>query len=66
MLICHIEKLIKNSGLRKDYIANYLGVTTRQVRKYERMENGTLIPMDKAYTLAKLLNCKVDDLYEEE
>lgn len=59
---CRIEEHIKNSGLRKDFIASHLGVTTRQLRKYEKMLN--FIPIDKAFKLAKLLNVKVDDLYE--
>lgn len=64
MLNSNIEQLIKKSGLRKGFIAEKLKITVRQLRKYETGES--LIPMDKAYILAGLLECKVDDLYEEE
>ncbi|MBT2603712.1 helix-turn-helix transcriptional regulator [Bacillus sp. ISL-53] len=64
MLTSNIEQLIKKSGLRKGFIAEKLKITVRQLRKYETGES--LIPMDKAYILVKLLKCKVDDLYEEE
>ncbi|MFD6441799.1 helix-turn-helix transcriptional regulator [Peribacillus sp. NPDC060186] len=61
---CKIEELVKRSGLRKDYIANKLGVSTRQLRNYELQKSYP--PMDKAYILAALLGVKVDDLYEKE
>lgn len=64
MLTSNIENLIKKSGLRKGFIAEHLKITVRQLRKYETGES--LIPMDKAYILAELLKCKVDDLYEKE
>lgn len=59
---CRIEELIKKSGLRKDYIAGILNISTRQLRNYELQIS--YIPMDKAYILADLLKVKVDDLYE--
>ena len=60
----NIEKLVKESGLRKGYLAEKIGVTVRQFRKYET--GHSFIPIDKAYILAALLNCKVDDLYTRE
>lgn len=62
ILVCRLEELIKKSGYRKDFIANKLGISTRQLRNYELGKN--YIPMDKAYILAELLNIKTDDLYE--
>ena len=62
ILRCRLESLIKESGLRKDFIANKLQISTRQLRNYEIQKN--YIPMDKAYILADLLNCGVEDLYE--
>ena len=59
---CHIEDLIRQSGYRKDYIANEIEITTRQLRKYEKFE--LFIPMEKGLLLARLLKCKVDDFYE--
>ncbi|MGD6898588.1 DNA-directed RNA polymerase subunit alpha C-terminal domain-containing protein [Bacillus infantis] len=63
MLICQIETLIRKSGLRKDFIADKLGITTRQLRNYELQKS--YIPMDKAYILAEILKCSLDDLYKE-
>jgi transcriptional regulator with XRE-family HTH domain len=62
MLISKIEEHIEKSGLRKGFIAEKLNISVRQLRKYEKGES--LIPMDKAYILAELLEVKVDDLYE--
>jgi transcriptional regulator with XRE-family HTH domain len=62
-LRCRLEELIKESGLRKDYIAKQIGCTTRQLRNYEKQVS--ILPMDKAYILAELLHVKVDDLYEK-
>lgn len=60
-LKCNLEELIKRSGLRKDYIAKKLGISTRQLRNYEKQIN--FIPMDKALILKELLNCSLDDFY---
>jgi DNA-binding XRE family transcriptional regulator len=60
-MICKLEGYIKESGLRKDFIANKIGVSVRMLRKYEKGES--LPPLDKAFTLADLLGVKVDDLY---
>lgn len=59
---CNIERLIKSSGLKKKFIADKLGVSVPQLRNYEIGKS--LIPIDKAYTLADLLGIKVDSLYE--
>lgn len=61
---CRLEELIKKSGLRKDYIAEKVGISTRQLRNYELQKS--YIPMDKAYILADLLEVKMDELYERE
>lgn len=58
---CRIEELIREKGLRKDFIAKKLGVSYRQLRNYETMDSYP--PIDKAYILADLLEVKVDDLY---
>lgn len=63
ILRCRLEELIKESGYRKDFIADRLGISTRQLRNYELNKN--YIPMDKAYILAELLGVKTDDLYEK-
>ena len=63
-LRCNLEQLIKESGLRKDFIAKKLGISTKQLRNYETMKS--FIPMDKAFMLAEILNCKIEDLYTKE
>lgn len=62
MLNSNIERLIKESGLKKKFIAGKLEVSVPQLRNYETGKS--LIPIDKGFTLADLLRCKVDDLYE--
>lgn len=59
-----IEQLIKERGLQKKFVAGKIGVTVGQLRHYET--GHSLIPIDKAYILADLLNVKVDELYERE
>ena len=59
---CNIEELINKKGLRKDFVAEKIGTTTRQLRKYEKFE--LFIPMEKGLLLAELLECKVDDFYK--
>ncbi|WP_163102241.1 helix-turn-helix domain-containing protein [Peribacillus alkalitolerans] len=61
---CNIDKLIKERGFKKQFIAQQLEITAKQLRNYELMES--YIPIPKAYKLAKILNVKVDDLYEVE
>lgn len=57
----NIGEHIKKSGLRKSFIAEILEVSVKQLRNYET--GHSLIPMDKAFILADLLKCKVDDFY---
>ena len=59
-----IEEKVANKGYKKSFIAEKLNISVRQFRKYETGES--LIPIDKAYVLARLLECKIDDLYEWE
>jgi len=62
----HISAYIEKSGLRKGFIANKLEISPTQLsnviagRSYLRTPN--------LFLLAKILDCKVDDLYtlEEE
>jgi transcriptional regulator with XRE-family HTH domain len=62
MLKPNIEELIIKSGLRKGYIAEKLNISVRQLRKYETGES--FIPIEKGFYLSRLLNVRVDDLYE--
>ena len=62
MLKCRLEELIKESGYKKNFIAKQLNVSPQTVSSW--IHNKNYIPMDKAFKIADLLKCKVDDLYE--
>lgn len=54
---------IDQRGFKRTFIASQCGVSREQVSKWV---NGKAYPrLDKAFKLAKILNVKVDDLYEE-
>lgn len=59
-----LEEPIKNSGLRKAYIANELGVSADTLTNW--IKNRSMIPLDKAVKLANVLRCKLEELYVEE
>ena len=58
-----IEELIKERGLQKQYVAKKLGVSQDTLTNW--MKNRNMIKLDQAVKLAKILSCKVDDLYEQ-
>jgi transcriptional regulator with XRE-family HTH domain len=59
-LISRIGEKIKESGLRDDFIADKLGVSKKTIYN---LKNGISYPtFEKAFLLAKILGCKVDDL----
>lgn len=62
MIKSRIKKLIENSGYKRSFIADKLGVSVKQLGNY--ISGHSFIPMDKAYELSDLLKCSVDDLYE--
>lgn len=62
MLISRIEELIRKSGYKKAFVAEKLDITVKQLRNYET--GRSLIPIDKAYTLADLLEVGVEELYD--
>ncbi|OHR74018.1 transcriptional regulator [Bacillus sp. HMSC76G11] len=64
MLECKIGEIIDSKGLRKNFIAKKLGVTPQTLSGW--IHNKHFIPIDKAFKIADLLGCKVDDLYKEE
>jgi len=61
---CNIENIIVGKGLKKGYIAKELGISSQQLRRW--IIGNYYPPADKLFKLAKLLDCKVDDLYELE
>lgn len=61
-MISRIGQMIELSGLKKGYIANRLGISRQQLSNW--IGGRSFPPIEKAFDLADLLNCKVDDLYE--
>lgn len=57
-----VNELILKSGYMKKYVAKKVGITPTQLSNW--IAGRSYPPLDKAYILAELLNCKVDDLYE--
>jgi DNA-binding XRE family transcriptional regulator len=64
MLKSKIGEYIERSGYRKDFVAKKIGVSYRQLAKYITGDSFPTVP--KLFALARLLGCKVDDLYEDE
>ncbi|MBW7649782.1 XRE family transcriptional regulator [Anoxybacillus sp. ST4] len=57
-----IGEAIEKSGLRNDYIRKHVDVQQKQLWNWK---NGVSFPtLEKAFILAKILRCKVDDLAE--
>lgn len=66
MLKSNIGILLKNSPLKREYLMKELNVSANTLSNWSTGKRKPSI--DNAFLLAKLLNCKVDDLYtfEEE
>ncbi|MED5040756.1 helix-turn-helix transcriptional regulator [Geobacillus stearothermophilus] len=58
-----IGEWIEKRGYKKKYIAEQLKVSQRQMSKWISGESYPTVP--KLFRLAKLLDVKVDDLYDE-
>lgn len=58
----NIEEWLKKSGYRKDFIAEKLGITVKQLNNY--ITNTSFPNAHRLFKLAHLFNCQVDDLYE--
>lgn len=59
-----IGELIDEAGYKKKYIAKELNVSPTQLSNW--ISGRSYPTIEKAFKLAKLLNKKVDDLYEED
>lgn len=57
-----IGELLKNSGLKGKWIAQQLNISQNQMSNY--VTGKSYPPVDKAFELANIFNCRVDDLYE--
>ena len=56
-----INERIKDTGLKKMYIAEQMGVNKDTLTNW--INGRSMIKLDQAVKLARLLNCNVDDLY---
>ena len=63
-LKCLIGEVIKETGLKKGFIAKKLDITTRQLRNYEIGKSYP--PADKLFLLAYICRVKTDELYKWE
>ncbi|MEY2196884.1 helix-turn-helix transcriptional regulator [Neobacillus sp. BF23-41] len=62
MLISNIGDIIKKSKYKREFIMKELSVSANTLSNWS---TGKSIPsLEKAFQLAELLDCKVDDLYE--
>jgi len=61
-MISKIGELMQKKGLKGKWVAQQLGISQNQMSNY--VKGKSYPPVDKAFELAKLLDCKVDDLYE--
>lgn len=59
-----IDEMILRSGMKKKHIAKELGIDPNTLSRY--INGKRKISLEMAVELAKILNCKVDDLYKEE
>jgi putative transcriptional regulator len=57
----NIDEYIKKSGLKKKFIAAELGVTPNQLSNW--IKGRSFPQLEKAFRLADMLGCTVDDLY---
>lgn len=58
-----IGEWIDRTGFKKKYIAKELDISPTQLSNW--IAGRSYPPIEKAFKLAELLQCKVDDLYEE-
>lgn len=63
MLVCKIGQIIDSKGYKRKFIADQVGITQQQLSNW--VTGRSYPPIDKAFKLAELLNCTVDDLFEK-
>lgn len=62
MLESRIKECISESGYTRKHIAENLGVSHQQISNW--VVGKSYPTTEKAFKLAYMLNCKVDDLYD--
>ena len=63
MLKSKIGYYIELRGYKKKWVAEQLGVSQNVLSRW--INDGAMPSVKKLFELAKILNCKADDLYEE-
>lgn len=61
---CRINGWIEYRGYKKKWIAQQLGISQNVLSRW--IHNKSTPGLEKAFALADLLQCTVDDLYEKE
>lgn len=64
MIKLTIDERIKESGLKKIHVAKQVGVDPDTLRNWE--QNKFIPKLDQAVKLAKVLGCKLEDLFEND
>lgn len=62
-MVSKIGEKIEESGLKNSYISEKIGGVSQKTI-YNWRKGLSYPPFEKAFMLAKILNCKVDDLAE--
>ncbi|GGP14212.1 helix-turn-helix transcriptional regulator [Oceanobacillus neutriphilus] len=57
----NINKIIQEKGLKNKWVANQLNVSPNIISRW--VNNKSMPSVENLFLLAKLLDCKVDDLY---
>lgn len=58
---CNIGKLRKDKGLLQKYVAKQIGISSEYLSKIENNKSEPTVTI--LWAIAKILDCKVDDLY---
>lgn len=58
-----IADIIERQGRKRTWVAQQIGASAASISNWEKGES--MIPYDKARSLAKVLGVKMEDLYEE-
>ncbi|MEN8646171.1 helix-turn-helix transcriptional regulator [Bacillus cereus group sp. BceL062] len=62
ILKSNIGELLKSNALKGKWIAQQLNISPNQISNY--VTGKSYPPVDRAFELAKIFDCRVDDLYE--
>lgn len=58
-----IKEIIADRGYKHIYVANKVGVSSQQMSNW--ISGNSYPRIEKLFALAKVLDCKIEDLYDE-